>query len=488
MSGGNYTDSQAIVAASTSLQGAAGIGIVRISGFSQLESLQKLFSRDLGPIGPGRFYRTKVFDRDGKQIDDGGIVFFKAPHSYNGENILEVHLHGNPVLIRFFIQEIVELGLARHALAGEFSFRAYQNSKLNLAQVEGLDLILSSTTLKGIRQGVSSLDGELHQSFVDLYHAFLRFKSAIELNIDFLEDIGEEGGVFELRNSYDDFKKKISTLVRRCSGSVESLLKPKVVLLGKTNAGKSTLFNSLLGIDRSIVSPLEGTTRDYVSENFMLQGDVFSLIDTAGIRQTSEVIEEEGIRRAAQLFENAFYKILVINPFLPFDVDSLVKIIDIDLIVFTHADVDGFAERVQTFANFFGAVERFFYSDRAGSIGPVDLSESGPIEPAKVLSKNGPIGPKIVTGPIEPVGEIGAKVALKYQKLLKNDPLLIERQRDLILKLDSEVAALLPLLEGDIAILSGETQRVGNKLSELVGIVSPDDVLHNIFNNFCIGK
>lgn len=484
MLGGNYTDSQAIVAASTSLQGAAGIGIVRISGFSQLEYLQKLFSRDLGPIGPGRFYRTKIFDRGRKQIDDGGIVFFKAPHSYNGENILEVHLHGNPVLMRFFIQEIVELGLARHALAGEFSYRAYQNSKLNLAQVEGLDLILSSTTLKGIRQGVSSLDGELHQSFVELYRTFLRFKSAIELNIDFLEDIGEEGGVFELKNSYDDFKKKISALARRCSGSVESLLKPKVVLLGKTNAGKSTLFNSLLGIDRSIVSHLEGTTRDYVSENFTLQGDVFSLIDTAGIRQTNEVIEEEGIRRAAQLFENAFYKILVINPFLAFDVDSLVKITNIDLIVFTHADVKGFAERVQTFEKFFPTVERFFFSDRAGSIGPAD----GPIEPVKVISKNGPIGPKIAAGPIEPAVEIGAKIALKYQKLLSNDPLLIERQRELILKLNTEVAALSPLLEGDIAILSGETQRVGNKLSELVGIVSPDDVLHNIFNNFCIGK
>ncbi len=497
---GDYQDLSPIVAASTSLASAAGIGIVRISGFKSLNDLQKLFSKNLGSIGPGRFYRTKVFDLESHQIDDGGVVFFKAPQSYNGENILEVHMHGNPVLMRHFIHSIVELGIARHALAGEFSYRAFLNSKLTLSQVEGLDLVLTSKSLKGIRQGISSLDGELHQAFSELYSKYLRFKSAIELNIDFLEDIGEEGGTQELRDSYQALNSQIIALAKRTVSDASSILSPKVVLLGKTNAGKSTLFNFLLGTERSIVSSEEGTTRDYVSENFFVGSDQYSLVDTAGVRMGAGKIEEEGIRRASEIFGRAFYKILVINPRLDFDIESMLDLGELDLIVFSHADDKNFKTNLSRFNDFFPEVKRVSFCGLSGSIEPLFLGpigpnssvESGSIGPENAVQISGSIGPKIRNsgsiGPARNSNEISSLVASKYQKLLSNDPLLIDRQCQLLRSLVGECADIENLLTGDIAILSGEVNRLGRKLTELIGIISPDDVLHNIFNNFCIGK
>ncbi len=505
---GDYQDLSPIVAASTSLSSAAGIGIVRISGFASLAPLQKLFSRELGSIGPGRFYRTKIYDREQVQIDDGGVVYFKAPHSYNAENILEVHMHGNPVLIRHFIESVVSLGLARHALPGEFSYRAFLNSKLTLSQVEGLDLVLSSRSIKGIRQGISSLDGELHQSFEELYQRYLRFKSAIELNIDFLEDIGEEGGAQELLTAYEELHSQISSLAARTVTDATAILSPKVVLLGKTNAGKSTLFNHLLATNRSIVSEEEGTTRDYVSENFYVGSDHYTLVDTAGVRAGAGKIEEEGIRRAAEIFSRAFFKILVINPVLAFDLESVLELRELDLIVFTHADDPEFQTHLNKFSEFFAHVKRVSFDGKSGSIEP--LAIPGPIEPGSTLKSGsigadeiGPIGPKVrpVSGPIEPanvksgsigpadsMGPIRGEIASKYSTLLANDPLLIDRQCQILRELVSESRGIRGLLDGDVAILSAEVNRLGQKLSELIGIVSPDDVLHNIFNNFCIGK
>lgn len=506
---GDYQDLSPIVAASTSMNSAAGIGIVRLSGFKSLTSLQKLFSRNLGSIGPGRFYRTKIYDSSSAQIDDGGVVFFKAPHSYNGENILEVHMHGNPVLMRFFIKNVVDLGLARHALAGEFSYRAFLNSKLTLSQVEGLDLVLTSKSMKGIRQGISSLDGELHQSFSDLYSKYLRFKSAIELNIDFLEDIGEEGGSHELQDSYLALKTQILSLAKRTVSDASSILSPKVVLLGKTNAGKSTLFNYLLGTDRSIVSSEEGTTRDYVSENLFIGSDQYSLVDTAGVRIGAGKIEEEGIRRAAEIFSRAFFKILVINPKLDFDIESMLELGELDLIVFSHSDEKNFQNNLQRFSEFYPHVERVSFCGLSGSIEPLSQGNFGSIGSIgpKISNNVGPIGPKsgsigpeisgsiepdsITNGSIGPADElnlIASFVASKYQKLLSNDPLLIDRQCELLRTLAGECTGMEDLLGGDIAILSAEVNSLGRKLTELIGIISPDDVLHNIFNNFCIGK
>ena len=152
--------------------------------------------------------------------------------------------------------------------------------------------------------------------------------------------------------------------------------------------------------------------------------------------------------------------------------------------MFTHADTALFPQRVATFAEFLPQVPRLCFAGESGSIGPL-ANHAGPIEPAQ-LKGAGSIGPR--NEKFGPIGPIEAKISNKYLELLKNDPLLIERQRALIVELKQEIQMIQSLLLGDVAILSTEVSRVGQKLSDLIGIVSPDDVLHNIFNNFCIGK
>ncbi|MBC7712993.1 MAG: 50S ribosome-binding GTPase, partial [Rhizobacter sp.] len=287
--------------------------------------------------------------------------------------------------------------------------------------------------------------------------------------------------------------------------------------------------------DRSIVSNIAGTTRDYVSEVIHLDGTNFKLVDTAGIRDSNDVIENIGIDRAMGILGRAFYKILIVNPFET-NAEYLKKFsdIDFDFLVVSHSDKNDFLEQVSS-VNFSKIKTNYlakasFENGGSGSIEPLKIdgpmgpllisfgsigpknNESGSIEPDQKIagpiepvSKSGSIGPLKNAAPIEPLdAELGcgalapgpiepvlkSNIIKKFEQVTSNNPILLERHRDAVNKIYSEAVSFNNNINGltDVAILSSEVNILGHSLTELIGIVSPDDVLNSIFANFCIGK
>ncbi|MCB9092958.1 MAG: GTP-binding protein [Halobacteriovoraceae bacterium] len=440
-----------IIACASGGQALAGVHLIRLSGFESLEIFKDYFSISVDKIKPRYHHLIDLKNSQKELLDQCMMSFFKAPHSFTGEHVLELGVHGNPLnverIINFFVEE---LGFKK-ALPGEFSFRALKNGKLSLSQVEGLDLFLNAQNVFSLKQGLSLLEGPLQDFYSSLYQKYLKHKASLELMIDFAEDIGEEQGSLELQNSFLELEEIIGKLYQRTTQRGASLVRPKVVLLGATNAGKSTLFNLLLGEDRAITSNIRGTTRDFLTESFRVEGMVFELIDTAGLRQTEDAIEKEGIAKAKKLIENAFYKILLINPEDPQE-DQ-----------FQHIDFDG-----------------VIYSHQ---------SKFGPMGPPESIKTNWSYGTNLLekSAVIELIRQ---KVLSKFQELSSSNPLVLDRHVDSIRELFEKARSYKALIESceDIAIIDSELQALGQGVSELVGVVAPDQVLESVFSNFCIGK
>ena len=332
-----YSDGP-IIACSTCTLAHAAMAVIRISGFKSLSQFAPFFKKDLtGPIEPRRVYYTKLV-LQGQIIDDLCFTYFEGPKSYNGENILELSVHGNTLNIERIIELFVKEGGCQLAAPGEFTYRALKNKKLTLSQVEGLDLFLNANSGYALDQGLSLLSGNLQDAYQELYDLFIKHKSSLELSIDFAEDIGEEAAKHHFEESLEAFVKKFQALVKRVQPMDHNLIQPEIVLAGLPNSGKSSLFNFLLSEERAIVSSVAGTTRDYLTETILIEGVKYKLIDTAGIRESEDLIEAEGIKRTKKKLRDSFYSILLINPFEI--VEGFAELLNnrFDLILFTHKD------------------------------------------------------------------------------------------------------------------------------------------------------
>lgn len=451
-----YSD-EPIIACSTCNHANAALAVIRISGFTSLAQFSPYFSHT-GPIEPRRVYYTKLV-LQGQFIDDICITYFEGPKSYNGENILELTIHGNTLNTERVLKLFINHAGCRLASPGEFTYRALKNKKLTLSQVEGLDLFLNANTGYALDQGLSLLSGNLQQIYTDLYDLFLKHKSALELSIDFIDDVGEETAKGYFTSTLKDFKDKFETLERRVIPMDHNLIQPEIVIAGLPNSGKSSLFNFLLRDERAIVSSIAGTTRDYLSEILSIENVRYKLIDTAGIRDASDVIEAEGIRRTKQKMQHAFFSVLLINPLEMREEFSELMQLKFDFMIFTHADGIGFeAAKNQLLQQY----------PQLGSIGAVSLKSQ-----PEVLEQ-----------------QLVDLINNKYLSITFNKPILLDRHKLLIndVSLALKQYENLSSYEHDVAILSHELNTLATCLSELIGIVSPDQILNSIFSNFCIGK
>ena len=464
-----------------------------------LNECQRWFSRKLNTSIPRKMYRSKIILKD-QYIDDIMFCFFKGPNSYTGEDVLELYVHGNILNVKKIIELFCKSDNIRIANPGEFTYRAIKNKKMSLTQAEGLNLLLNANNGIAFRQGLDILQGNLHKKFLSLYKSYKNLKATFELQIDFLEDIGEESAYLQFKNALNDFEIKIVDLYEKTLSNKSYLLTPTVVVIGQTNAGKSTFFNNIVGVNRSIVSSIKGTTRDYVSDHITIEENVFQIIDTAGIRDSHEEIEKEGIRRTIELMDNAFFCVMIINPFET-DYEELKKLTleKIDMFIISHADFKNCYDEFIKFQNtitknvYFTNLNESHGDDDSGPIGPEKVS--GPIGPEKV---GGPIGPKKASGPIGPVitthkylkNELFNKIQRKYLKLTENETLFIERQRICINKTYNKYLKFKEILKdnNDIAISLSEMAVLENEITQLIGVISTDDLLDDIFKNFCIGK
>ena len=546
-------DDNPIVACSSGNTSNCAIAVIRFSGFNNLNIFSKFLSIPVAKIKPRKAHFCDLIHED-QLIDQVVAVFFKGPNSYNGENVLELSVHGNVLNVDRILDLFINNAGFRLAYPGEFSYRALKNKKLNLSQVEGLDLLLNANSNFSLQQGFSLMSGSLQKSYLDLHEKYLNHRSSVELSIDFLEDIGEQEGNRQLFESFSNLMKSINKLCDRIKGDSAKLLNPEIVLVGQPNSGKSTFFNALLGEERSIVTNIAGTTRDFISETVHLEGVNFRLIDTAGIRNSEDAIEMEGVKRALDLVANSFLKVLLVNPF-EFNAKyfEILNGIQFDHIFITHSDLTGYELAIKNlletesflvllsnsnlvesanspYDKGFGHGQKVTGPMGAEKAGPMGAEKTGPMGAEKTgpmgAEKTGPMGAK-KTSPMEGknsnfngldiskefeissynlIGDVqfcSLKIGLdnvvsilsqqasrKYSNAVSEEPILLKRHKQKIFEIAKEVDQYGQLLEeeSDISIISSELNNIGHCISELIGIVSPDDVLHNIFDNFCIGK
>ena len=289
-----------IVAAATP-PGTGGVGIVRLSG-AKTEHIARAL---LGTLPEPRFATYRIFrDADGSKLDAGVALYFPAPNSFTGESVLELHGHGGPLVIAGLVEAIVSMG-ARRAEAGEFSQRAFLNDKLDLVQAEAIADLINAGTTQAARAALRSLSGAFSRDVEALAEQLIRLRLHVEAAIDFPEEeidfLSDELLLRRLQECADAFallkeKAKQGSVLR--DGF-------QVVIVGKPNAGKSSLLNLLSGQDAAIVTEIAGTTRDILREQIDIDGLAVELVDTAGLRENPDRIEEEGIRRARSALNSA---------------------------------------------------------------------------------------------------------------------------------------------------------------------------------------
>jgi len=293
-------DGDTIVAIATA-PGRGGVGIVRLSG-PKAQTIGQTVCR-LEPQARHAHF-TPFYAVSGTVLDSGITLFFPAPNSFTGEDVIEFQAHGGPVVLDLLVKECCSLG-ARPARAGEFTERAYLNDKIDLTQAEAIADLISSTTEKAARNASQSLQGSFSKEINALISAVTDLRIFVEAAIDFPEeeiDFIEDGRVLEKLLAIMAQVQQVQKEATQGSITQEGM---KLVLVGKPNAGKSSLLNALSGQDSAIVTPIEGTTRDSLREHIQIDGMPLHIVDTAGLRDSEDQIEKEGIRRTWKEMESA---------------------------------------------------------------------------------------------------------------------------------------------------------------------------------------
>lgn len=295
------------IAAVATAVGAGGVGIVRISGPRSREIARELVGKN--PQARKVHFAT-IRDADGEVLDRGLVLYFAAPHSYTGEDVLELQAHGSPVVLDLILRRALALG-ARLARPGEFSERAYLNGKLDLAQAEAVADLIASGSESAARAAMRSLEGDFSRAVQALFEALVRLRAWLEAALDFPEEEIDFLSAPQLREQLADVQGGTADLLRAARRGVVLRDGLHVVIVGRPNAGKSSLLNALAQSERAIVTAIAGTTRDVLRESVNLDGIGLTLVDTAGLRESHDVVEAEGIRRARAELARADVAILV---------------------------------------------------------------------------------------------------------------------------------------------------------------------------------
>jgi len=301
-----------IVALSTP-PGRGGIGVIRISGPDALKVLRKLVASDSFDPTPNLLTLKSLVDPvTGETLDEALVCFFKAPHSFTGEDVVELHCHGSPVLLRTLIDQVVRLD-ARIAAAGEFSLRAVSNGRMNLAEAEAIRDLIDAQTDSALRQATRQLKGAISSRLEPVQQDLLRIIVRLESSLEFVEDDLPAIESTEILSSLHRLKLDLSRLAGTFAAG--KLLREglRVAFVGRPNVGKSSLFNMLVGHGRAIVTGIPGTTRDTLTEAVGLNGVPVLLIDTAGIRPSKDEIESMGVERARREVADADLLIVVVD-------------------------------------------------------------------------------------------------------------------------------------------------------------------------------
>ncbi len=321
------SDLSAIAAISTPL-GTGGVGIIRISGKNATEIVDKIFisvnGKKLASSKGYRAYFGKIYDGN-TAVDEVICLVFRAPHSYTGEDVVEINCHGGV----FLLKKILRLVLSNGAIAaspGEFTKRAFLNGKLDLSEAESVMTLISAQGEQGANAAFNQLEGKLSRKIEGINSSLLSLAAHIAAWVDYPDDEIENLGEDEVHSVMFNAKSEITSLLKSFDSGMAITNGVEAAIVGKPNVGKSTLMNLLTGYDRSIVTEIEGTTRDVVEETVNLNGCILRISDTAGMRETGDVVEKLGVERSRKKLERAAIVFAV------FDVSKPLSEEDIELI------------------------------------------------------------------------------------------------------------------------------------------------------------
>lgn len=444
------------IAAIATAPGRGGIGVVRISGNQAADVAHGV----LGRMPAARVASfLKFLAADGSTLDHGIALWFEAPASYTGENVLELHGHGGTAVLQAVLARCLELG-ARPARPGEFTERAFLNDRIDLAQAEAVADLIDASTTSAARSAMRSLDGEFSRYVHQLEHALTNLRMFVEATLDFPEEdveFIEQAGV---GRKLDEVMQAVATLRERArSGSIlrDGLT---VVLAGAPNVGKSSLLNALAGEDRAIVTDIAGTTRDTLRELIAIDGVPLHVIDTAGLRETTDPVEQAGIARTRRELDRAHAVLHLIDTRTGFDAAS--RAIDEGLPTGLH--------RLRVFNKI----------DLSGE--PPRMEKVGAITSVWLSARDGQGLALLRTALLDYIGWQGG-----------TEDALCARARHLH-ALDAAIgrleAARTAISGGvfQLDLLAEELRLAHRALGEITGEFTPDDLLGEIFSRFCIGK
>ena len=303
------------IAAIATARAASAIGILRLTGPDTVPVLDRVFrpkGRPMSQRDNRAMVLGDVLDKDGRAVDNGLAVLFRGPNSYTGEDCAEIHCHGSPVVLQEVLMSLFAAG-ARQARGGEFTQRAFLNGRMDLMQAESVVDLIDAETAEAARHAAAQLSGALSRGVEEIYNGLMditsRFYAVVDYPDEDIEDLQREEMVETLTTAEEKLRTLLATFDR---GRVLKQGLPAVIL-GKPNAGKSSLLNALLGYDRAIVTDVAGTTRDTVEEKVPLGHVVLRLCDTAGIRQSDDVVEQLGVERSRRAAQQAQLALLVLD-------------------------------------------------------------------------------------------------------------------------------------------------------------------------------
>jgi len=443
------------IAAIATAQAAGGIGIVRLSGEKSIEIAEKLFcGKKVSTMESHRMHLGKIMN-NGSVIDEVLICVFKAPNSYTGEDVVEIHCHGGVAVCRIVLDACIENG-ACHAQAGEFTKRAFLNGKMDLAQAEAVADLINAQTQNQVNVAAAQLDKNLSSGISALRQSLVDALGHLMATMDFSED-GVEPYEYDelignLSYAYDETTKLIE------SSNDGRIIKDGVntAIVGTPNAGKSSLLNAILGEERAIVTDIKGTTRDVLETSVNIRGCRLNLYDTAGIRASDDTIEKIGIERSKKTVESA------------------------DLIFFVVDGTKGITAEEEEIIALLDKSKTILLINKI-DLKQVEIDTHGYMEHVSISAKN-------ATG-LEQLYNIITK---RYNSIDLKDRVVITnpRHRDSLVKAN----ALLKGIIGDIKagipfdIILSDMELAISALGEIGGETVSDEIVDNIFSNFCVGK
>ena len=448
-----------IIAAIATPPGQGGIGVIRLSG----KNLAGLAQVILGKLPRPRHAQLCDFqDTEHHIIDQGIALYFPAPHSYTGEDVLELQGHGGTAILNLLLEQCLKAG-ARMAQPGEFTLRAYLNNKIDLIQAEGVADIIAASTTEAVRCAIQSLRGNFSQRIDEMVNALITLRMLIEATLDFPEEEIDSIQIMQIKNDLQALQQRFEDIFAAARQGHILQEGIKIVLVGSPNVGKSSLLNQLAEEDAAIVTDIPGTTRDTIQRNRTINAIPLHIIDTAGLRDTSDLVEQKGIERTLAAIDNA---------------DVVIHLID------------------------FSSTQHQDPLNKSGTLGiPADKPIIMVFNKIDLLGQDPRIEQTDTTHTVYISAKTGAGIELLRDTILnaigwKSQPspegIYMARQRHLeaLTQARSHLQAASGFIDHQyqLELLAEELRLTQTALTSITGRFTPDDLLGEIFSHFCIGK